>query len=302
MHAKRLKQGGTIGIICPSHIFDIKNYSQAIDTLEKLGFKLKFGANIAEATYGYAASANERADDLNTMVSDDSVEMILFGGGEGAVEILPLIDYDNIKEHPKLFCSYSDGTSILSAISAQTGLVTYYGSSPRVFFDLRHYDYLQFYSHFVEGYEAKQFVSNSKWKILCGGKCEGTLIGGYASLFGLMLSNKYFKYDNGKKYLLFLEDHEKYSSVGALGTYLAFIEQSMFMQNVTGLIFGHYSNEVPKDLLDCLERFGTRNNIPVVYIDDFGHGSNHAILPIGIEATLDTEKCQLRFKRQEDKK
>ena len=302
MHVNKLKPNGTIGIICPSHIFELKNYSQAIDTLEKLGFKLKFGANVAKETYGYAASAKERADDLNAMVSDDSIEMILFGGGEGAIEILPLIDYDNIKEHPKLFCSYSDGTSIINAIFAQTGLVTYYGSSPRFFFDLRHYDYLQFYSHFVEGYEVEQFISNSKWKTLTSGICEGTLIGGYASLFGLMLSNKYFKYDVDKKYLLFLEDHEKYSSVGALATYLAFIEQSMFMQNVTGLIFGHYANEVPTDLLGCLERFGTRNNIPVVYTDDFGHGSNHAILPIGIDATLDTEKEQLRFERLGDKK
>ena len=61
---------------------------------------------------------------------DKSVQMVLFGGGESAVEILPYIDYENIRRYPKLFSSYSDGTSILNAIYAQTGLLTYYGCGP----------------------------------------------------------------------------------------------------------------------------------------------------------------------------
>jgi muramoyltetrapeptide carboxypeptidase len=222
--------------------------------------------------------------------------MILFSGGESAVEILPLIDYDSICRHPKLFCSYSDGTSILNAIYSRTGLVTYYGMSASNFLDLRHYDYTQFCSHFVEGYNiGQQFVSDSQWKTLNGGYCEGTLIGGYTSLFGLMLSNKYFVYDKDEKYLLLLEDHEKFSDVGAVSTYLAFIAQSAFMRNVSGLIFGHYSVNVPETLLRCLERFGIKHNIPVVYTDDFGHGTRHAIFPIGVNAKLDADKYSLIF-------
>jgi len=250
-------------------------------------------------TYGYTASAEERVADLNALAADDNVKMILFSGGQGAVEILPFIDYDNIRRHPKLFSSYSDGTSILNAIYAQTGLITYYGAGAGEFFDLRHYDYLQFCSHFVEGYDAMQFVSDSKWKTLSGGACEGTLIGGYTSLFGLMLSNEYFKLDTDKKYLLFLEDHEKFSRVGAVSTYLAFISQSAFMRNVAGLIFGHYAVDVPDDLLRCLERFGAKHSIPVVYTDDFGHGTRHAILPIGVNAELDADKQSLIFSNGE---
>jgi muramoyltetrapeptide carboxypeptidase len=37
--------------------------------------------------------------------------MLLFGGGGGAAEIFPYIDFENIRKHPKLFSSYSDGTS-----------------------------------------------------------------------------------------------------------------------------------------------------------------------------------------------
>lgn len=224
MQADRLPRGGTIGIFCPSHIATTERYEPMIAAMERLGFHVKLGANAQRDTYGYAASAQERAEDLNALVADDSVQMILFGGGESAAEILPLIDYENIRRHPKLFGSYSDGTSILNAIYAQTGLITYYGTGPGIFSDLRHYDYMQFCAHFVEGYGAEQFVSDSRWKTLRGGRCEGTLIGGYASLFGLMLANRRFRYDPGTRYLLFLEDHEKFSDVGAVSAYLACIE------------------------------------------------------------------------------
>ena len=295
MQAKRMPYNGTIGIFCPSHVADMKRYTPAIAAIERLGFKVKMGANFQKDTYGYAASAEERAADLNGLVADDSVQMVLFSGGSSAVEILPLIDYDNIRRKPKLFCSYSDATSILNAIHAQTGLVTYYGVCASDFADLRHYNYTQFCSHFIEGYKAERFESDSEWVTVHGGSCEGTLIGGYNSLFGLMLSNMYFKYDNSKKYLLFIEDHEKYGGVGAVSTYLNFIGQSTFMRNVVGLIFGHYSDNVPDDLLRCLERFGKKNNIPVVYTDDFGHGTRHAILPIGMHAKLDADNHILTF-------
>ena len=294
MQAKRLPPGGTIGIICPSHVAEAQRYAPIAAAIKRLGFVVKLGANIQKDTYGYAASAKERADDLNAFVADGDVQMILFSGGESAVEILPHIDYENIRHSPKLFCSYSDATSILNAIYAQTGLITYYGMGAGEFADLRHYNYMQFCSHFVEGHDdPRQFVSDSNWKTICGGSCEGTLIGGYSALFGLMLSNKYFSYDKNKKYLLFLEDHEKFSDVGAASTYLAFIGQSAFMHNVTGLIFGHYCVDVPQDLLRCLERFGEWHNIPVVYTDDFGHGTRHAILPIGVNACLDADNQRM---------
>jgi len=297
--ANKMPRNGTIGIFCPSHVANMERYDPIIAALERLGFHVKLGANIQKDTYGYAASAEERAADLNALVADDAVHMVLFGGGESAAEILPHIDYESIRRRPKLFSGYSDGTSILNAIYAQTGLVTYYGMGAGEFSDLRHFDYLQFYSHFVEGGEADRFVSDGKWKILRGGRCEGTLIGGYTAQFGLMLSNEHFQCHAGRQYLLFLEDHEKFSGVGAVSAYLAFIGQSAFMRRVAGLVFGHYAVNVPEDLLRCLERFGNRHNIPVVYTGGFGHGTGHAILPIGVNAALDAGQQTLLFQTRQ---
>lgn len=100
IQAKRMPHDGTIGIICPSNIADMMEYTAIISTAKRLGFTIKLGKNVQKNTYGYAASAEERAKDLNDLVADDTVQMILFSGGTSGVEILPLIDYTNICQHP----------------------------------------------------------------------------------------------------------------------------------------------------------------------------------------------------------
>ena len=294
MQAKRLPQNGTIGIFCPSHVAILERYAAVIAGIERMGFKVKLSDNFYKDTWGYTASARERADDFNALIADDSVDAVLFNGGNGAAEILPYIDYGNIRQNPKRIGSYSDGTSILNAIYAQTGLVVYYGTAPASFADLRHYDYTQFCAHFVEGYNADKFDHNSDWKTLHSGHCEGVLIGGYTTLFAMMIPNRYFDIKS-QDYILFLESHEKYGKISLTAGELAFIEQTHFMNNVKGLIFGHYSVEIPLDLHHCLERFGKRHNIPVVYTDDFGHGTRHGILPVGLKAQLDADNQCLTF-------
>jgi muramoyltetrapeptide carboxypeptidase len=110
-----------------------------------------------------------------------------------------------------------------------------------------------------------------------------------------MLGNKYFKYDKDKKYVLFLEAREETYSPAAVSSFLSHIEQNDFIRSVTGLVFGHYSKNVPADLYKRFERFGQKYDIPVIYCDDFGHGVNHAMLPIGERAMLDADKQTLRF-------
>ena len=294
MQAKRLTHNGTIGIFCPAHVAIPERYTGQIAGIERMGFKVKLSENFYKDTWGYTASAQERANDFNALIADDSVDAILFNGGNGAAEILPYIDYDNIRRNPKRIGSYSDGTSILNAIHAQTGLIVYYGTAPASFDDLRHYDYTQFCAHFVEGYNAESFERNSEWKTLHSGQCEGMLIGGYTTLFALMIPNKFLDL-KAQNYILFLESHEKHGTIGMTAEELAFIEQTQFMSGVKGLVFGHYGVEIPLDLFNCLERFGKRHNIPVVYTNDFGHGTRHGVLPIGINAKLDADNHCLTF-------
>lgn len=283
----RLKYGDTIGIISPSWVADPRDYERFAKGLEQLGFQVKFGKNIYKDTYRYTASAEERADDLNEMVYDETVKLIFFGGGFGSVDLLPYIDYKKIKESPKLFLSYSDGTSILNAIYAQTGITTYYGQTPGLFDNISEYNRNQFVSNLVEG-NVIRHVSNSNWYTITEGRCEGKLIGGYLLNFVLSLGNPYFPYPTDENYILFIEELDQFQSIQGVGMFLTCLGQSQLMKQVTGLLFGHYSDDQSPLLFEILERFGKKYGIPVAYCDDFGHGANHAILPIGKEAVLDT--------------
>lgn len=66
-------------------------------------------------------------------------------------------------------------------------------------------------------------------------------------------------------------------------------------KRVSGVIFGHYSvNDNP--LIDqILYRVGEQYHIPVAKCEDFGHGINNSILPIGIKAKLDTQDRSFKF-------
>jgi len=291
----KLKKGDIIGIVCPSHIGSRERYERDIYVIESLGFRVKMGKNVYENTYGYSASEKQRADDFNDMVSDNEVKMVLFGGGEGGNELFEYLDFENMKKNLKFYCSFSDGTSILNAIYSKTGLVTHYGQSPGMFYDLRHYDYLNFANHFIEKNEEK-YIMDSQWKTLNSGVCEGILVGGYIRNFALLLGSDYFNNNKNKKYILFLEDFEKFNSIAKVSSYLTHIEQNKFCKNISGLIFGHYSDNDCPDLYYRLERFGQKLNIPVVYTDDFGHGNAHAIFPIGRSAIIDADEQTLKYK------
>jgi len=291
----QLSEGDTIGILSPSFASKKEDIQQSLEKLEREGFKIKIAKNAFKNTYGYAATPEERAEDFNGMIADNDVKMLLFEGGEVCNEILPLIDFSLVRKHPKIISSYSDCTTILNAITSLSGVVTFYGQSPGTFHNITDYNYQCFKSAFFNN-GIPVFKSNSKWEVIREGKCEGTLIGGYLINFAVMLNGNYLKYDAHRKYILFIEDHICFSSPAVVSKYFSHIEQSGLMNCVTGLIFGHYSEEASPILNDILIRLSLKYNIPTIKCDDFGHGANNVIIPIGLNAEINTQKCSLSFK------
>ena len=102
MKAKRLSQGGVIGICSPSHIAQYDDYQNTIQCIRNCGFEVREANNLYKNTHGYAATPEERAADFNQLVADPEVDLILFGGGEGANELLPHINFENLKQNPIL--------------------------------------------------------------------------------------------------------------------------------------------------------------------------------------------------------
>lgn len=305
MRPKPLPRSGTIGLCSPSHIplYEAKpgqaipwsrEYKNIIAAMEKEGFQVVQAENLYRTTWGYLASDRERGADLNQLAADPAVDYILFGGGEGAPEVLPYLDFEAFRSNPKPICSYSDGTSILNAVWAMTGLETYYGQAPTLFTGWTEYNRRHFEGHILGG-GMEVHEKNSSWRCLNPGRAEGVLTGGYTLNFALLLGTKYFPVDLCEPHILFLEDHEKFGGEDHVSAMLGYVEQSDFMGSVRGLIFGNYADRPCPNLYARLKLLGERHGIPVVYCDDFGHGENHAILPIGRRARLDADGLNLTY-------
>jgi len=69
-----------------------------IDNLKNLGFKVVEGQCLREDIKHVSASKNKRAQELMDFLCDDSIDAIMPPwGGELAMDILPLLDYEHLK-------------------------------------------------------------------------------------------------------------------------------------------------------------------------------------------------------------
>ncbi len=294
MRAKPLSTGGTIGICSPSQIAKREEYQPRIEALKQLGFQVVEADNLYKTTYGYLASPIERGTDFNQLIRDPQVELVLFDGGEGSNELLPYIDFQAVRENPKRILAYSDATTILDAVWANTGLEVYYGQTPKILHSQTDFNREQFFDHIVKN-GTSVHTKASPWINLRAGEARGILIGGYLRNFAMQLNSSFFPIDCSQKYILFLEDNIRFGDEAYVSAMLTHIELSGFMDCVCGLLFGHYDTDPHPYLYDRLARLGACYHIPVAYCDDFGHGSNHAILEIGRSCFFETRTGSLVY-------
>lgn len=294
MFARPLCAGDTIGIASPSALATPERYAPVFAALEGMGYRVKPAHNLYAHGWGYAASDAERAADLNQLIHDDEVAMIFFGGGEGADDVLPLLDYEAAARHPKRWLTYSDGTSILNALHDRTGLTVYYGQAPTMIPEISAYNLEQF-RRFLTGDLPRAHLPAAPWRPLTQGAGSGELIGGYLDNFIYLCGAGWVRPRTGQRYVLFLEDHEQFFGIEHESDLLARLESFPILAQTSAVLFGHYSEPVSEPLLERLTRLGRRWKIPVCYCDDFGHGRHHAILPIGACATLDADRCTLTY-------
>ena len=113
----RLQKGDTVGVISPASPSNQENLELGIQFLKELGLNVKIGKS-ANNIYGYlAGSDQERLDDLHAMFRDPEVKAIICArGGYGTGRIAADINYELIKNNPKIFWGYSDITFLHTAI------------------------------------------------------------------------------------------------------------------------------------------------------------------------------------------
>lgn len=301
---KKLQKSDTIGLISPGMILPDKGkYDEIISKVKKMGYEVKVAAN-AKNQYGYLAGTDqERATDLNAMFSDDSVDAILpFRGGWGCNRILHLIDYQNIQANPKIIVGFSDITTLLLAIYAKTGLVTFHGPVGKSDWT----DYTTKYFREVLSYRERktlQIPNDSLCKdcsnlsVITPGKATGKLLGGNLSVLTAMMGSNYLPEWDGN--ILFLEDIGE--DVYRIDRMLTQLKLNGVLEKVSGIIFGQcascepshsYSLSLEQVYEDHIKPLG----IPAFSGAMFGHIENTLTLPVGIEVEMKAENGSILLK------
>ena len=128
----RLGKGDAIGIVSPSMPVTQEldgQFKKGIEFLESLGFDIVIGEHVYSTTLEYTASPQEKAEDINRMFADEAIKAIICSqGGVTANACLPYLNWNGIREYPKIFLGISDITVLLNAIHHKTGLVTFHGN------------------------------------------------------------------------------------------------------------------------------------------------------------------------------
>lgn len=297
---RRLRPGDTIGLITPGSYLSDEGLGRAVRNLESLGFRVKLGEHIS-AENGFVAGTDEqRLADLHAMFADPEVAGIWCArGGYGCTRLLPFIDYDLIRDHPKALIGYSDITALHIAIHQRTGLVTFHG--PVGASDLTDYTRAQFEAVLMEGrapYTIELSEDNLAKEaeayqpaVLRPGKARGVLTGGNLSLLAALCGTPDEPDFAGK--LVFLEEiGEKPYRIDRMLTQL---RQATALHEAAGLALGVFAGCEPDEddrslslqetLTDRLAELGPA----AVYGLSFGHIANQCTLPVGVEAELDTE-------------
>lgn len=288
----KLKIGDTIGVVAPSSPIigdNIDELNRAKEIAERSGFKVKYSKNIFSNTNGYSATAREKAEDINAMFADKEVKMIWCAkGGNNSNSTFEYIDYELIKENPKIICGYSDITSITNMITEKTGLITFSGTNFKtIATDETDFSYKQALSRFVDG-NLEFEPENEEYITIQEGKATGELIGGNLSLTRGMVAGKYSLDFTDK--ILFLEELGFETDPEATSNNVYYMKQNGVFDKIKGLWIGNYEHEsgisLEKIILDVLDG---EYKFPIIKSNNFGHIERKTVVPIGTKAEMNTD-------------
>ena len=297
MIPNKLKNGDTIAVIAPSnHVKedDIKYLKETEKMFNSKGINVIYGKNIFSNSLGYGASPEEKAKDLNWAFENKNIQGIFCAkGGENSNALFEYIDYELIKQNPKIFCGFSDSTFLLNMIYEKTGLVTFHSSTFKALSD---WDdkcvFEDVVKKLIEGDTCLNMKLETYKTIQEGNKeCEGILVGGNLNCIREMVCGKFSI--NFENKILFIEDLGFETNPKFVSNFLYYMKQNDVFSKINGLWIGSYEHEsqisLEKIIKDVLKN---DYNYPIIKSKNFGHIAEKQVIPIGVKAKINTENRQ----------
>jgi muramoyltetrapeptide carboxypeptidase len=299
----RLIKGDTVAILAPSSPVTKEEADLCRDLVESMGYKVKTGKTVYRSIHGYSAgTGQEKADDLHQMFADPEIKAIwCIRGGDTSSHIVDKLDYELVRNNPKIFLGYSDVTNLHVNFNQKCDLVTFHG--PMVKSNMLH-DFDDFTKRSFEAalaMEEELFLENPEgvnFQVMVEGYAEGTIVGGNLTLLTSMIGTPYEVDTKGK--ILFIEDIGE--SVRRLDRMIHQLKYSNKLQDARGIIVGDFADcdnatdrhytviELLKDLLNDYKK-------PVMYNIKSGHCYPMSTIPLGVTCTIDTSSRSIKFTR-----
>lgn len=277
----RLRPGDTIGVVAPAGMVDEAALRRGVGALEAAGFRVRLGDAVLESKRYLAGEDAQRAADLHAMIAADEIAAVFCArGGYGAGRLLPLLDLDLLRRHPKALVGHSDITFLLNRLTQGAGVVSFHG--PMVSWFAEQEESVANLLALLAGDDAATIVADEVW---IEGAGEGVLAGGCLAIVAAMAGTPYAVDARGA--LLFLEDvNERPYRVDR---FLTQLRQSGGFDGVEGLIFGEMPGtfeDTGVTLEDVVLDVCSDLGVPIIAGVPSGHGRGTLTLPFGVRARV----------------
>ncbi len=296
-------------------------YNQGKERLEKLfGLKVVEMSNTLKGSEYIYDNPQKRAEDLMNAFTDKSIKGIFSCiGGEESIRMLPYIDFDVVKNNPKIFIGYSD-TTITHLICLKAGLSSFYGASVLNEFaeNINMHDYTVKYINKVlfsnetigkiesseywtseylpwiaeNKFTARKLQKNTGYELLQGkGKVQGRLIGGCIEVLEMAKQTSIWPKNNfWEDAIMFIETSEDMPEPKYVEYWLRNYGTQGILNRIKGIIWGKpydnkYYEEYKSVIYKVLNELGL-NELPVLYNMNFGHTQPMIVLPYGAIAEI----------------
>jgi len=298
MLAKPLKKRNTIGIVAPSKPFDLSRKSELdnfINYIKEQGIEVKLSNNFYANKYYGGGTPKEKADDINSMFADKNINAVwCFQGGDNANQTLDLIDFDLIKDNPKIFIGKSDIDLLLLAINKKTDLITFHSCDTKIGRGIEmDFDYTKrwFIRRLFE--KSNEIEPSEEWICVNEGQAEGKILGCNLSSILKLAGTKYFP--DFMNSILFIETYK--STPTRILYQLTQFKQLGVFEKIKGVVVGNNfefgSDEFKVE--EIVNDFLQSHDFPILKTNEFGHYQPHAFLPIGAKVELNATNKTIKI-------
>ena len=296
-----LRKGSKIAFTAPASPTNMWEISSSVNFYKKNGCEVVIGDTIRlqKNQYRYFSAPDEiRAAEFMKFIEDKTISGIICGrGGYGTGRILKYLDFELIKNNPKIIIGFSDISILLLAITKMTGLVTFHGPVASVKLNtftgnnlLNSIFYKENYTNFkIPGIQ-----------IINEGAAEGEIVGGNLTMLISTMGTPY-EIDTNEK-LLFIEDVAEHAY--EVDRMLTQLYNANKLQVANAIIFNGFKNINSRrpfypnkgySIKEVIDQIVKPLNKPLIYNFEFGHEDNMITLPIGIKSKIDTKSRTFEF-------